>query len=55
MTCSSCVHTIESRLNGATGITYASVALATGIAVIKYDADVLGVRDIIHIIEVKYF
>jgi len=52
MTCSSCVHAIESRLLEIRGITYASVALATSSAVVKYDADVIGVRDIIKIVEV---
>nr|CAB3224695.1 copper-transporting ATPase 2 [Phallusia mammillata] len=51
MTCSSCVHTIESRLNAVHGIQYASVALATGTAIIKFDVDVLGIRDVIDIIE----
>nr|BAH24014.1 heavy metal transporting P-type ATPase [Ascidia sydneiensis samea] len=51
MTCSSCVHLIESRLNATNGITYASVALATSSAVVKFDGDVIGIRDIINIIE----
>lgn len=53
MTCSSCVHTIESRLLETKGISYASVALATGSALVKYDAQSLGVRDIIRVVEVS--
>ncbi|XP_076800660.1 copper-transporting ATPase 2-like [Clavelina lepadiformis] len=51
MTCSSCVHTIESRLQNVSGIQYVSVALATSSALVKYDADVIGVRDIIKLLE----
>nr|XP_009860869.1 copper-transporting ATPase 2 [Ciona intestinalis] len=51
MTCSSCVHAIESRLQEVAGVTYASVALATSSAVVKYDPEILGVRDIIASIE----
>ena len=55
MTCSSCVHTIESRLNEVKGINYASVSLATGSALIKYDSGILGIRDIINTIEVSTY
>uniref|UniRef100_A0A4X2LQU3 P-type Cu(+) transporter n=1 Tax=Vombatus ursinus TaxID=29139 RepID=A0A4X2LQU3_VOMUR len=51
MTCASCVHNIESRLNRTKGILYASVALATSKAHIKFDPEIVGPRDIIKIIE----
>ncbi|XP_074073295.1 copper-transporting ATPase 2 isoform X2 [Macrotis lagotis] len=51
MTCASCVHNIESRLTGTNGILYASVALATSKAHIKFDPEIVGPRDIIKIIE----
>lgn len=51
MTCASCVHKIESSLMREKGIIYASVALATNKAHIKYDAEVVGPRDIIKHIE----
>uniref|UniRef100_A0A8C7ZT34 P-type Cu(+) transporter n=1 Tax=Oryzias sinensis TaxID=183150 RepID=A0A8C7ZT34_9TELE len=51
MTCSSCVHKIESNLMKEKGIEYASVALATNVAHIKFDSEVLGPRDIIKLIE----
>ncbi|XP_068021416.1 copper-transporting ATPase 2 isoform X2 [Melanerpes formicivorus] len=51
MTCASCVHNIESRLMRAEGISYASVALATGKAHIHFDPELTGPRDIIRIIE----
>uniref|UniRef100_H2LMA7 P-type Cu(+) transporter n=1 Tax=Oryzias latipes TaxID=8090 RepID=H2LMA7_ORYLA len=51
MTCASCVHKIESNLMKEKGIEYASVALATNIAHIKFDSEVLGPRDIIKLIE----
>ncbi|XP_054648592.1 copper-transporting ATPase 1 [Dunckerocampus dactyliophorus] len=47
MTCASCVHKIESTLMKENGIIYASVALATNKAHIKYDSEVIGPRDII--------
>ncbi|XP_053420005.1 copper-transporting ATPase 2 isoform X2 [Nycticebus coucang] len=52
MTCTSCVHTIESKLTRTNGITYASVALATSKALVKFDPEIIGPRDIIRIIEV---
>lgn len=52
MTCASCVNTIETQLLKTPGVTYASVALATSSAGIKYDSDVIGVRDIIETINV---
>nr|XP_012638109.1 copper-transporting ATPase 2 isoform X2 [Microcebus murinus]XP_012638110.1 copper-transporting ATPase 2 isoform X2 [Microcebus murinus]XP_012638111.1 copper-transporting ATPase 2 isoform X2 [Microcebus murinus]XP_012638112.1 copper-transporting ATPase 2 isoform X2 [Microcebus murinus]XP_012638113.1 copper-transporting ATPase 2 isoform X2 [Microcebus murinus]XP_012638114.1 copper-transporting ATPase 2 isoform X2 [Microcebus murinus] len=51
MTCASCVHNIESKLMRTNGITYASVALATSKALVKFDPEVIGPRDIIKIIE----
>ncbi|KAL0175571.1 hypothetical protein M9458_027901, partial [Cirrhinus mrigala] len=51
MTCASCVHKIESNLMKQKGILYASVALATNKAHIKYDPEVTGPRDIIRWIE----
>ncbi|XP_008564060.1 PREDICTED: copper-transporting ATPase 2 isoform X6 [Galeopterus variegatus] len=53
MTCASCVHNIESRLTRTNGITYASVALATSKAHIKFDPEIIGPRDIVKIIESK--
>uniref|UniRef100_A0A8C6QVN7 Copper-transporting ATPase 1 n=1 Tax=Nannospalax galili TaxID=1026970 RepID=A0A8C6QVN7_NANGA len=51
MTCASCVHKIESTLTKHKGIFYCSVALATNKAHVKYDPEMIGPRDIIHIIE----
>ncbi|KAJ8406011.1 hypothetical protein AAFF_G00308990 [Aldrovandia affinis] len=51
MTCASCVHKIESNLMKTKGTVYASVALATNKAHIKYDPEVTGPRDIIRLIE----
>uniref|UniRef100_UPI0037E9678C copper-transporting ATPase 1 n=1 Tax=Semicossyphus pulcher TaxID=241346 RepID=UPI0037E9678C len=51
MTCASCVHKIESSLMREKGIIYASVALATNKAHIKFDSEVIGPRDIIKLIE----
>lgn len=52
MTCASCVHKIESSLMREKGIIYASVALATNKAHIKYDSEIIGPRDITKLIEV---
>lgn len=52
MTCASCVHNIESKLNLTRGILMASVALATNKAQVEFDPEVLGPRDIIKIIQV---
>lgn len=52
MTCASCVHNIESRLTRMNGITYASVALATSKAHVKFDPEIIGPRDIVKLIEV---
>ncbi|KAJ8015044.1 hypothetical protein DPEC_G00022050 [Dallia pectoralis] len=51
MTCASCVHKIESSLMKEKGIVYASVALATNKAHVKYDPEVTGPRDVIKHIE----
>ncbi|XP_053284621.1 copper-transporting ATPase 1 [Pleuronectes platessa] len=51
MTCASCVHKIESSLMKEKGIIYASVALATNKAHVKYDSEIIGPRDIIKQIE----
>ncbi|XP_070594507.1 copper-transporting ATPase 2 isoform X1 [Erythrolamprus reginae] len=51
MTCSSCVHSIESKLTETTGILYASVVLATSKARVRYDPEVIGPRDIIKMVE----
>ncbi|XP_029458658.1 copper-transporting ATPase 2 isoform X2 [Rhinatrema bivittatum] len=51
MTCASCVHNIECRLMRTNGVLYASVALATCKAHLKFDPEVVGPRDIIGIIE----
>ncbi|XP_061690064.1 copper-transporting ATPase 1 isoform X2 [Syngnathoides biaculeatus] len=50
MTSVSCVHKIESSLMKEIGIIYASVALATNKAHIKYDSEVIGPRDILKLI-----
>ncbi|MEQ2190439.1 hypothetical protein XENOCAPTIV_017501 [Xenoophorus captivus] len=53
MTCASCVSNIERNLKNEAekGIIYASVALATNKAHVRYDAEVIGPRDIIKLIE----
>ncbi|XP_012578806.1 PREDICTED: copper-transporting ATPase 2 isoform X2 [Condylura cristata] len=51
MTCASCVHNIESKLTRTNGISYASVALATSKAHVKFDPEIIGPRDIVKIIE----
>lgn len=51
MTCSSCVHLIESNLTKRPGILKASVALATSSGRFVYDTEVTGPRDIIEAIE----
>lgn len=51
MTCSSCVHLIESTLQKVRGIESATVALATKRGKVKFDPSVLGPRDIIAIVE----
>ncbi|XP_042329590.1 copper-transporting ATPase 2 isoform X2 [Sceloporus undulatus] len=51
MTCSSCVHNIESKLAHTPGILQASVVLATSKAHVRFDSEIVGPRDIIKIIE----
>ena len=51
MTCSSCVHLIESSLERKPGILEASVALATNSGKFQYDTEVTGPRDIMEAIE----
>eukprot|EP01136_Pigoraptor_vietnamica_P011003 Opistho-1_new@49327 len=51
MTCASCVHSIETALAKVHGVSSASVALTPGSALVKYDANVVGPRDIIAAIE----
>lgn len=51
MTCSSCVHLIESNLTKRKGILKASVALATSSGRFVYDTETTGPRDIIESIE----
>ena len=50
MTCSSCVHLIESTLTKRDGVITASVALATKRAKVQFDPLKLGPRDVIDII-----
>lgn len=52
MTCSSCVHNIETRLLATRGVLKASVALATKRAQVQFDPGDVGPRDIIRIIQV---
>ncbi|KAG7326953.1 hypothetical protein KOW79_010354 [Hemibagrus wyckioides] len=51
MTCASCVHNIETKLQRTKGILEATVALATNKARVKFDPEVIGARDIIRAIE----
>merc|ERR1719357_1915050 len=51
MTCASCVHTIESKLQKHNGVHAISVALATKRARVEFDPSILGPRDIIRMIE----
>ena len=51
MTCSSCVHLIESTLLKKPGILSATVALATKRGKIKFDPSIIGPRDVISIVE----
>ncbi|XP_054722630.1 copper-transporting ATPase 1-like [Uloborus diversus] len=51
MTCSSCVHKIESTIGKLPGVVSASVALATQQGHFKFDSEVTGPRTIIHTIK----
>ena len=53
MSCSSCVSLIERTLAASNGIKSASVALATGKALVEFDPNKIGPRDIINIINVR--
>lgn len=55
MTCSSCVHNIETRLLATRGVLKASVALATKKAQVQFDPGDVGPRDIIRIIQALGF
>uniref|UniRef100_A0A803YJH3 Copper-transporting ATPase 1 n=1 Tax=Meleagris gallopavo TaxID=9103 RepID=A0A803YJH3_MELGA len=54
MTSAACVHKIESTLMKTNGVLYCSVALATNKAHIKYDPEIIGPRDIIQVIKVRF-
>ena len=54
MTCSSCVHKIESTVQKQKGVISAQVALATEKGKFTYDPELLGPRTIIEIIQVIY-
>lgn len=47
------MHKIETSIHDMTGVNYASVALATNTAIVDYDPDDVGVRDIIENIKVN--
>ena len=55
MTCSSCVHLIESAMLRRDGIVAASVALATSRGKFTYDCETTGTRDILEAINVSLF
>ena len=50
MTCSSCVHLIESSLLKMPGVTSASIALSTEKGKVSYDPNTLGTRDVVEAI-----
>eukprot|EP00124_Ichthyophonus_hoferi_P003091 Ihof_evm7s247 gene=Ihof_evmTU7s247 len=51
MTCSSCIATIERNLSQQPGIMSVAVALATHTAHLSYNAEIIGVRTIVEVIE----
>ena len=53
MTCSSCVHTIETNILKKPGMEEVSIALTTTKGRFKFDPEVTGVRDIIQDINVS--
>lgn len=53
MTCASCVHKIESQMKAIPGIKSVDIALLTQRGRVKYDASVIGPRDIITAITVS--
>ena len=53
MTCASCVSLIERTLTGTKGVISATVALATGKAIVEFDPVRIGQRDIINIVTVR--
>ena len=55
MTCSSCVSHIERTLTSNSGVNSAIVVLATGKAVVEFDPNKIGPRDIINIINVCFY
>ena len=52
MTCSSCVHKIESKVSAMPGVVDAAVALATSKGRFTYDTEKTGPRNIMDLIEV---
>lgn len=53
MTCSSCVHRIETNVAERPGMISASVSLATSRGVFAFDPAVIGPRDVIKAVEVS--
>jgi copper chaperone CopZ len=51
MTCANCSQTIESFLRGEKGIINVTVNFGTETAKVQYDPSVMGVRDIINLVE----
>ena len=47
MTCSACVQTIEGHLKGVEGVIEVAVSLLTNRALIRYDPEVIGLRQIV--------
>lgn len=52
MTCSSCVHRIESNMMEKTGVLSASVSLTTSRGTFTFDPAIIGPRDVIKTVEV---